>query len=35
MAIITVVAENIFTTLVNIDAGTENDFPVIHSSEAA
>jgi uncharacterized peroxidase-related enzyme len=33
--IIAVVAENVFTNLVNIVAGTEIDFPVIRASEAA
>lgn len=33
--IIAVVAENIFTNLLNIVAGTEIDFPVVLSSEAA
>ncbi|KIZ43698.1 MULTISPECIES: carboxymuconolactone decarboxylase family protein [Rhodopseudomonas] len=33
--IIAVVAENVFTNMVNIVAGTEIDFPVIHTAEAA
>lgn len=33
--IITVVAENVFTNMVNIVAGTEIDFPVVRASEAA
>jgi uncharacterized peroxidase-related enzyme len=33
--IIAVVAENIFTNFVNIVAGTEIDFPVVHTAEAA
>ena len=33
--IIAVVAENVFTNLVNIIAGTEIDFPVIRAAEAA
>ena len=33
--IIAVVAENIFTNFVNIVAGTEIDFPVVHAAEAA
>ena len=33
--IIAVVAENVFTNLVNIVAGTDIDFPVIRSAEAA
>jgi uncharacterized peroxidase-related enzyme len=33
--IIAVVAENIFTNLLNIVAGTEIDFPVVRTSEAA
>jgi uncharacterized peroxidase-related enzyme len=33
--IIAVVAENIFTNFVNIAAGTEIDFPVMHAAEAA
>ncbi|WP_425416385.1 carboxymuconolactone decarboxylase family protein [Oricola indica] len=33
--IIAVVAENIFTNLLNVVAGTEIDFPVVHASEAA
>lgn len=33
--IIAVVAENIFTNLLNIIAGTEIDFPVVHTAEAA
>jgi uncharacterized peroxidase-related enzyme len=33
--IIAVVAENIFTNLINIVAGTEIDFPVVHAAEAA
>jgi len=33
--IIAVVAENIFTNLLNVVAGTEIDFPVVHTSEAA
>lgn len=33
--IIAVVAENIFTNLLNVVAGTEIDFPVVHAAEAA
>lgn len=33
--IIAVVAENIFTNLINIAAGTEIDFPVVHTADAA
>lgn len=33
--IIAVVAENIYTNMVNIVAGTEIDFPVVLASEAA
>jgi len=33
--IIAVVAENIFTNLLNVVAGTEINFPVVHTSEAA
>jgi alkylhydroperoxidase family enzyme len=33
--IIAVVAENIFTNLLNIVAGTEIDFPVVLTAEAA
>ena len=33
--IIAVVAENIFTNLLNIVAGTEIDFPVVLTTEAA
>nr|WP_294523370.1 carboxymuconolactone decarboxylase family protein [uncultured Rhodopila sp.] len=33
--IVAVVAENVFTNLVNIVAGTDIDFPVIRASEAA
>jgi len=33
--IIAVAAENIFTNLLNVVAGTEIDFPVVHASEAA
>ena len=33
--IIAVVAENVFTNMVNIVAGTEIDFPVVHAAEAA
>jgi len=33
--IIAVVAENVFTNLVNIVAKTEIDFPIVHTAEAA
>ena len=33
--IIAVVAENVFTNMVNLVAGTEIDFPVIHAAQAA
>ncbi|WP_223478888.1 carboxymuconolactone decarboxylase family protein [Oricola indica] len=33
--IIAVAAENIFTNLLNVVAGTEIDFPVVHASEAS
>jgi uncharacterized peroxidase-related enzyme len=33
--IIAVVAENVFTNLVNIVAETEIDFPIVHTAEAA
>jgi hypothetical protein len=29
-----VVAENVFTNMIDIVAGTEIDFPVIHAAEA-